>query len=548
MCGIVALLDLNEGSESARALALRLVKALRHRGPDWSGMWADGQAVLAHERLAIVDPATGDQPLVDAESGVVLAANAEIYNHLTLRAQLSESFRFQTRSDCEAIIAAYLRYGAKLVEHLDGMFGFVLYSPRERRYLIARDRIGIIPLYYGYDAAGRMLVASELKALAPACVSIKEFPPGHVYDSLQREFVRYYAPAWEVFDRCQFARADRLVLRRALEDSVRSHMMSDVPYGVLLSGGLDSSLVAAIAARTLVRRDAPGLRRLHSFSIGLEGSPDLRAARLAADALGSEHHAFHFTVEQGIDALSDVIYALETYDLTTVRASTPMYLMARRIKAMGFKMVLSGEGADELFGGYLYFHNAPDERAFHDESVRKVKRLHLFDCLRANKSMAAWGVEVRVPFLDHHFVDVAMSLDPAAKMCGRGRIEKRILREAFSDALPSAILWRQKEQFSDGVGYGWIDSLKAYAERVVPDAAFAAAAERFPVNTPDTKEGYLYRSLFDAHFPHADAALCVPSGRSLACSTPEALAWQGNQGTLADPSGRAARGVHADAY
>ncbi len=555
MCAILALLGRAPGAEAPmRARALRLSKLQRHRGPDWSGTYACGGAVLAHVRLAIVDVLHGAQPLRNAAGTHALAVNGEIYIHRELRAGLRAPYPFATESDCEVILALYQERGADFVGELRGMFAFVLHDAEAGRYLIARDHVGIVPLYTGRDAEGRLHVASEMKALVPVCVSVAEFPPGHVLDSRVGEPVRYYAPAWRDYAAVAGAPADPAAVRAALEDAVRAQLMSDVPYGVLLSGGLDSSIIAACAQRFAARRVEDGGRtgawwpRLHSFAVGLAGAPDLAAAREVADHIGTVHHEFHFTVQEGIDALSDVVHHLETYDVTTIRAATPMYLMARRIRAMGIKMVLSGEGSDELFGGYLYFHRAPDARSFHEETVRKLDRLHLYDCLRANKAMAAWGVEARVPFLDREFVDAAMRIDPAAKMAGGGRIEKHILREAFADALPASVAWRQKEQFSDGVGYGWIDGLRAHAESRVSDADLAHAAYRFPHNPPATREAYFYRALFAEHFPGDACALTVPGGKSVACSTPEALAWDASLAAVTDPSGRAVRGVHAAAY
>jgi asparagine synthase (glutamine-hydrolysing) len=554
MCSILGILDYGGDPAAARARALELSKLQRHRGPDWSGVWADDRVVLAHERLAIVDVLHGAQPLVSPDGRYVLAVNGEIYNHAALRAETAD-YAYRTDSDCEVIIPLFDRYGPDFIHRLSGIFAFVLHDAREGRTVIGRDPIGVIPLYTGIDADGTLYVASEMKALTPVCRQVSEFPPGHLADTRGgMDPVRYYEPSWRAFDAVSGGRTDPGAVREALEAAVHRQLMSDVPYGVLLSGGLDSSVIAAVAARFADRRVEDDDRtrawwpRLHSFAIGLDGSPDVAAAREVADHIGTVHHAFTFTVQEGLDALRDVIHHLETYDVTTVRASTPMYLMARRIRAMGIKMVLSGEGADEIFGGYLYFHKAPNAREFHEETVRKLDRLHLFDCLRANKSMAAWGIEARVPFLDREFLDVAMALDPEAKMVKPGRLEKQILRDAFADLLPESIARRQKEQFSDGVGYGWIDALKAHAGRLVSDAELARAAFRFPVNTPDTKEGWLYRSIFEEHFPLESAARCVPGGKSVACSTPEALAWDASFQASADPSGRAVRGVHRDAY
>ena len=552
MCSILGILDLQTDPADARSTAVRLSGLQRHRGPDWSGVWAGDRAVLAHERLAIVDVLHGAQPLCDETGELALAVNGEIYNHRALRAGLAEPYPFQTDSDCEVLLPLYRERGADFLNELVGIYAFVLVDAERDRYLVARDPMGVMPLYTGRDAEGTLYVASEMKALVPVCRQIEVFPPGHVLDSEVGEPRRFTDYDWRAYDDVKDNEASPATVRRALEEAVERQLMTDVPYGVLLSGGLDSSVVAAIAQRLSARRVEDGgpawWPRLHSFAIGLEGSPDLKAAREVADHIGTEHHTFHFTVQEGLDALADVVYHLETYDVTTIRASTPMYLMARRIRAMGIKMVLSGEGADEIFGGYLYFHKAPDAEAFHQETVRKLDRLHSFDCLRANKSMAAWGIEARVPFLDQRFLDTAMRLDPAAKMATDGKMEKHILREAFEDVLPASVAWRQKEQFSDGVGYAWIDSLKAHAEAQVSDEQLAQAAYRFPIHTPDTKEGYFYRTLFEEHYPHDACAETVPGGKSVACSTPEALAWDASFADAADPSGRAVAGVHVEAY
>lgn len=552
MCGIVAVFDLTTDPTRLREQVLAASRRQRHRGPDWSGIHVSSSAVIAHERLAIVDVESGAQPLLSPDGSVVLGVNGEIYNHRALREELSD-YAFQTGSDCEVILALYRHRGANFMDQLNGIFAFVLWDEQAQRYLIGRDPMGVIPLYHGRDDEGQLWVASELKAIEPHCRQVHLFPPGHILDSTDGELRRWYEPEWREFEHATHP-ADPEELRAALEAAVHRQLMGDVPYGVLLSGGLDSSLVAAIAQRFADRRiesndtEAAWWPRLHSFAIGLEGSPDLAAARIAAKAIGTQHHEFHYTIQEGIDALEDVIRHIETFDVTTVRASTPMFLLARRIKAVGVKMVLSGEGADEIFGGYLYFHKAPDARAFHEETVRKLDKLHLYDCLRANKAMAAWGVEARVPFLDLEFINIAMSLDPAAKMAGQGRPEKAILREAGTGLLPKEILWRQKEQFSDGVGYGWIDSLKAHAEAQVSDRELAEAAQRFPLNPPNTKESYLYRRLFERNFPSQAAAATVPGGPSIACSTPEALAWDASFASMADPSGRAMRGVHLESY
>ncbi len=554
MCSILGIFEISPGAAGLRSLALELSRRQRHRGPDWSGLFEGERAILAHERLAIVDMEHGAQPLYSPDRQVVLAVNGEIYNHRRLEESLERPYPLQTGSDCEVILALYEQRGADFLNDLNGIFAFALYDRRSDRYLIARDPIGVNPLYTGRDADGRLFVASELKALEGTCKSIAVFPPGHYLDSAIGEPVRYYQPAWRDYDSTIGRRADPRALRAGLESAVERQLMSDVPYGVLLSGGLDSSAVTAVAAGFARRRIENGGRseawwpRLHSFAIGLEGSPDLEAARLAAAAIGTVHHEFLYTLQEGLDALSDVIYHLETFDVTTVRASTPMYLMARRIKAMGVKMILSGEGADEVFGGYLYFHKAPGAREFHEETVRKLDQLHLYDCLRANKSMAAWGVEARVPFLDREFLDVAMSFDAADKMTGPGRMEKHVLRTAFTGALPDEILWRQKEQFSDGVGYGWIDALRERAAEEVSDHQLAQAAFRFPINPPPTKEAYLYRAIFESHFPSPAAAETVPGGPSIACSTPAAIEWDAAFAAAADPSGRAVRGVHRQSW
>lgn len=555
MCSILGIFDIQGDPTLLRRKALQLSRLQRHRGPDWSGLFSCDHAVLAHERLAIVDIEHGAQPLFDPSGDVVLAVNGEIYNHRELRAALDPPYAFQTGSDCEVILPLYERRDLDLLNDLSGIFAFALYDQRHRRYVIARDPLGVMPLYLGHDEEGHLLVASEMKALIGTCRDVQVFPPGHGLDSQRGSTpVRYWQPPWREFEAVAGVPLDLAHLRRALETAVERQLMSDVPYGVLLSGGLDSSLISALAARHSRRRVEDGGRseawwpRLHSFAIGLLGSPDLAAARVAAEAIGTVHHELHFTVQEGIDALDDVIYHLETYDVTTVRASTPMFLLARRIKAMGIKMVLTGEGADEIFGGYLYFHRAPDARELHAETVRKLDQLHLFDLLRANKSMAAWGIEARVPFLDREFLEVAMGFDPQEKMIGPGRREKHVLREAFRGLLPDEILWRQKEQFSDGVGYSWIDSLKAFAELEVSDDQMARSRFRFAVQPPASKEAYLYRSIFERHFPTDAAARSVPDGPSIACSTPAAISWDRSFAGQADPSGRAVRGVHEESW
>lgn len=554
MCSILGIFEIQGDPAGLRSLALRLSKLQRHRGPDWSGIYSGDRAILAHERLAIVDIEHGAQPLYSGDRNLVLAVNGEIYNHRELESRLERPYELQTGSDCEVILALYEQRGTEFLNDLSGIFAFALYDRSRDRYFIARDPIGVMPLYTGRDRAGRFYVASELKALVETCPTLQEFPPGHYLDSEAGEPMPYYQPSWRGYDAVEGRRAHLERLRLALEDAVHRQLMCDVPYGVLLSGGLDSSILTAICHKFYRRRIEEEDRseawwpQLHSFAIGLEGSPDLAAANTAAAAIGTIHHEFEFTERDGHDALSDVIHHIETYDVTTVRAATPMYLLARRIKAMGIKMVLSGEGADEVFGGYLYFHKAPDAREFHAETVRKLDQLHLFDCLRANKSLAAWGVEGRVPFLDREFLDVAMGFDAADKMVVNGRMEKQVLREAFAGYLPDEILWRQKEQFSDGVGYSWIDSLRDLAELEIDDQAFAAAAVRFPLNSPATKEAYFYRSIFEGHFPGEAAAACVPHGMSIACSTPTAVRWDAAFSDHADPSGRAVAGVHKDAY
>ena len=554
MCGIVSIFNIKQQTPMLRQKALQMSGRIRHRGPDWSGIYCGGTAILAHERLAIVDPESGRQPLFTSDKKQVLAVNGEIYNHQDIRRQYAAKYQFMTGSDCEVILALYRDKGDKFLNELDGIFAFALYDVEQDEYLIARDPIGVIPLYYGYDKEGRLYVASELKALEGQCDEYKVFPPGHLLTSRDKEPRRYYQKDWFSYDNVKDNPANKDELREALEGAVRRQMMSDVPYGVLLSGGLDSSIISAVAQKYAENRIETGGKeaawwpRLHSFAVGLQGAPDLEKARLVANHIGTVHHEINYTIQEGLDALSDVVYFTETYDVTTIRASTPMYLLARVIKSMGIKMVLSGEGADEVFGGYLYFHKAPDARAFHEETVRKLSKLHLYDCLRANKSLAAWGVEGRVPFLDTAFLDVAMRLNPLAKMCPDSTIEKKILREAFSPLLPDEVAWRQKEQFSDGVGYSWIDTLKRITAENVSDDEMAHAAERFPINPPRNKEEYFYRTLFAAHFPSDSAAATVPSVPSVACSTAEALAWDKAFAGMNDPSGRAISGVHNQAY
>jgi asparagine synthase (glutamine-hydrolysing) len=554
MCSIFGVLELRQDLKTVRKMALRQSRLLRHRGPDWSGIYTADRAVLAHERLSIVDVNTGAQPILSESGRQALAVNGEIYNHQQTRERFEGQYAFRTHSDCEVILPLYLEKGTAFLEDLSGMYAFCLYDEEKDIWMMARDPIGIIPLYYGHDEHGQLFVASEMKALVDVCNQVQEFPPGHYWSSGMAEPERWYRRDWTAFTAVEHAVSDRDALRESLESAVVSHLMTDVPYGVLLSGGLDSSITAALAARHAAMRvedheEKPAWwPRLHSFAIGLEGSPDLEAAQRAAEHIGTVHHGFTFTIQEGLDALEEVIYHLETYDVTTIRAATPMFLMARKIRAMGIKMVLSGEGADEIFGGYLYFHKAPDPRAFHEETVRKLSRLHSYDCLRANKAMAAWGVEARVPFLDKAFLDVAMRLNPADKMITEGRIEKQILREAFCDLLPDSIAWRQKEQFSDGVGYGWIDAVKDFTDTHVSDAEMVRATGRFPFNTPASKEAYWFRSVFEHHFPLASAAQTVPGGPTIACSTPEAVLWDKALQELNDPSGRAMRNVHQDSY
>ncbi|WP_286261304.1 asparagine synthase B [Thalassotalea atypica] len=554
MCSIFGILDIKTGAQALRPKALECSRLLRHRGPDWSGIYQNDNAILVHERLSIVDTEHGAQPLYNQDKTHVLAVNGEIYNHKALAETLTVDYEFQTGSDCEVILPLYEEHGVQFIDKLQGMFAFCLYNEKDNSYLIARDHIGIIPLYTGYDADGNFYVASEMKALMPLCKTVEEFPPGYVLDSRVGKPEKYYRRNWQKFDAIKDNFTSKTKIREALEESVKSHLMTDVPYGVLLSGGLDSSLISAITQKFAARRIEDNdlaeawWPKVHSFACGLEGSPDLEAAQKVADSIGTIHHSVLFTEQEGIDALKEVIYHLETYDVTTIRASTPMYLMARKIKAMGIKMVLSGEGADEIFGGYLYFHKAPNAQEFHEELNRKLDKLHMFDCLRANKSMSAWGIEARVPFLDKNFMDVAMRINPNDKMCGDGKIEKGILRSSFEGYLPEEILWRQKEQFSDGVGYSWIDGLKTHVESQVTDQQLASAEYKFPVNTPDTKEAYFYRCIFEEHFPLASAAECVPGGKSVACSTPQALAWDESFTKMADPSGRAVQNIHNDSY
>ena len=574
MCGIIGIFNVKAQTQGLRKKALRMSQKIRHRGPDWSGIYTGGSAVLAHERLSIVDPESGGQPLYSPDKQQVLAVNGEIYNHQDIRKAYEGNYGFQTGSDCEVILVLYREMRnisgcsqdaiIAMLEQLSGIFAFALYDEERDEFLIARDPIGVIPLYIGYDSDGTVYVASELKALEGQCERYEPFLPGHFYWSGEPGMKRYYQRDWMEYENVKDNTADVSLIHDSLEDAVRRQLMSDVPYGVLLSGGLDSSVISAIAEKYSEMRIEDNLQtkaywpRLHSFAVGLKGAPDLAKARMVADHIGTVHHEINYTIQEGLDAIRDVIYFIETYDVTTVRASTPMYLLARVIKSMGIKMVLSGEGADEIFGGYLYFHKAPSAQAFHEETVRKLSKLHLYDCLRANKSLSAWGVEGRVPFLDKEFLDVAMRTNPKAKMCGPLSsnseedsgfiIEKRIVREAFADMLPEEVAWRQKEQFSDGVGYSWIDTLKKITSEAVTDEQMAHAAERFPINPPKNKEEYYYRSIFAEHFPSESAARSVPSEASVACSTAIALEWDEAFKNMNDPSGRAVKGVHEQAY
>ena len=594
MCGIVSIFNIQEQTPELRQQALRMSQKIRHRGPDWSGIYCGGSAILAHERLSIVDPESGRQPLFAPDKKQVLAVNGEIYNHQNIRARFAGKYQYQTGSDCEVILSLYREMRAdsdfdtfiykgedalharitQMLEELNGIFAFALYDAERDEFLIARDPIGVIPLYIGYDKDGKVLVASELKALEGQCDHYEPFLPGHYYYSKNPGMKRYYTRDWfeyaamqnkyKIDDKQNAAeqlknaepqeKAAVKEIHDALEASVKRQLMSDVPYGVLLSGGLDSSVISAVAEKFSSTRVENGGEtkaywpRLHSFAVGLKGAPDLAKARLVAEHIGTVHHEINYTIQEGLDAIRDVIYFIETYDVTTVRASTPMYLLARVIRSMGIKMVLSGEGADEVFGGYLYFHKAPDAKAFHEETVRKLGKLYLYDCLRANKSLAAWGIEGRVPFLDKEFLDVAMGMNPVLKMCPDKTIEKKVVREAFADLLPEEVAWRQKEQFSDGVGYSWIDTLKQITASAVSDEQMAHAAERFPINPPQNKEEYYYRSIFAEHFPSDSAARSVPSVPSVACSTAEALAWDASFKNQNDPSGRAVAGVHEQAY
>ena len=554
MCGIVGIFNIKSQTPELRKKALRMAQKIRHRGPDWSGIYCGGSAILAHERLSIVDPKSGGQPLYSPDREQILAVNGEIYNHRDIRNRYADSYEFQTGSDCEVILALYKDKGIDFLEELSGIFAFALYDEDKDEFLIARDPIGVIPLYIGYDADGKVYFASELKALEGFCERYEPFLPGHYFYSKEGKMKRWYKRDWMEYEAVKDNESSVEAIHDALEDAVQRQLMSDVPYGVLLSGGLDSSVISAVAKKyASMRIETDGKSeawwpQLHSFAVGLKGAPDLEKAREVAEHIGTVHHEIHYTVQEGLDAIRDVIYFIETYDVTTVRASTPMYLLARVIKSMGIKMVLSGEGADEIFGGYLYFHKAPNAQAFHEETIRKINKLYLYDCLRANKSLSAWGVEGRVPFLDKEFMDVAMRTNPAAKMAPGKTIEKKIVRDAFADMLPESVAWRQKEQFSDGVGYNWIDTLKEVTSAAISDEQMANAAERFPINTPMNKEEYYYRTIFEEFFPSESAARSVPSVPSVACSTAEALAWDASFQGQNDPSGRAVRDVHAEAY
>lgn len=555
MCGIVCAFDLKQSSETLRTQVLKMSKKVRHRGPDWSGIFSSDKAILAHERLSIVDPESGKQPLYSKDGKLVLAVNGEIYNHQEIRKKFEGKYEFLTKSDCEVILALYREKGPNFLEDLNGIFAFALYDIENDIFIVGRDHIGIIPLYQGWDVNGTYYVASELKALEGYCTKIEEFLPGQYYYSPDGKATQWYSREWMSYDAVKDNVSSIDELRDALEAAVERQLMADVPYGVLLSGGLDSSIISAVAKKYAAKRIESGNKddawwpQLHSFAVGLEGSPDLAAARKVADHIGTIHHEIHFTVQEGLDAVRDVIYHVETYDVTTIRASTPMYLLSRFIKSMGVKMVLSGEGADEIFGGYLYFHKAPNPEEFHKETVRKLDKLHLYDCLRANKSLASWGVEGRVPFLDKEFLDVAMRLNPKDKMAGsNGKMEKWILRKAFETYLPESVAWRQKEQFSDGVGYNWIDTLRAMTTEMVSDEQMAKVNETYPINPPMNKEEYYYRTIFTDFFPSDSAARCVPSVPSVACSTPIALEWDEAFKNLNDPSGRSVSSVHEQGY
>jgi len=554
MCGIVCAFNIKGNNDEIRSNVLKMSQKVRHRGPDWSGIYSSKNAILAHERLAIVDPTSGKQPILSEDGLKVIAVNGEIYNHKNLKKTFTSSYNFRTESDCEVILALYENKGVDFLNNLNGIFAFALYDSSKDRYLIARDHMGIIPLYMGWDDDNIFYVSSELKSLEGVCSKIELFPPGHYLLSDSSELIKWYKPDWISHNSVKNSETSIKVIHDSLSAAVKRQLMSDVPYGVLLSGGLDSSITSALAKKFASKRVESDDKQdawypqLHSFSVGLKDAPDLKAAKIVADHIGTIHHEINFTIQEGIDAIRDVIYHLETYDITTIRASTPMYLMARAIKSLGIKMVLSGEGADELFGGYLYFHKAPNAKEFHEETVRKLDKLHQYDCLRANKSLAAWGIEGRVPFLDKEFIDIAMTINPEDKMIKNGRIEKWVLREAFKDYLPESVLWRQKEQFSDGVGYSWIDSLKELVSKEVTDNDLKNASNVFPINTPQNKEEYYYRSIFNDHFSSEAAALSVPSVPSVACSTPQALEWDEAFKNMNDPSGRSISNIHNESY
>ena len=554
MCGIVCAFNLRGDKDLIRSNVLEMAQKVRHRGPDWSGIYSSDNAILAHERLAIVDPTSGKQPIISEDGLKVIAVNGEIYNHLNLKNRFATNYNFRTESDCEVILALYEKKGINFLNDLNGIFAFALYDSSNGKYLIARDHMGIIPLYMGWDKDDIFYISSELKSLEGVCDKIELFPPGHYLESSSMNLVKWYDPEWVSYEHVKDSETSIKAIHDSLSAAVKRQLMSDVPYGVLLSGGLDSSITSALAKKFASKRIESNDKQdawypqLHSFSVGLKDAPDLKAARIVADHIGTIHHEINFTVQEGIDAIRDVIYHLETYDITTIRASTPMYLIARAIKSLGIKMVLSGEGADELFGGYLYFHKAPNAKEFHEETVRKLDKLHQYDCLRANKSLAAWGIEGRVPFLDKEFIDVAMNINPEDKMIKNGRIEKWVLREAFKDYLPESVLWRQKEQFSDGVGYSWIDSLKDLVSKEVSDHNLENASKIYPINTPRNKEEYYYRSIFNNHFPSDASAMSVPSVPSVACSTPQALEWDEAFKNMNDPSGRSISNIHNKSY
>ena len=554
MCGIVCAFNVKGNNDIVRGNVLQMAQKVRHRGADWSGIYSSENAILAHERLAIVDPTSGKQPILSEDGLKVIAVNGEIYNHQNLKDSFATDYNFRTESDCEVILALYEKKGINFLNDLNGIFAFALYDSSNDKYIIARDHMGIIPLYMGWDKDDVFYVSSELKSLEGVCDKIELFPPGHYLESSSTDLKKWYNPEWVSYDHVKESKTSIKAIHDSLSAAVKRQLMSDVPYGVLLSGGLDSSITSALAKKFASKRIESNDKQdawwpqLHSFSVGLEDAPDLKAARIVADHIGTIHHEINFTVQEGIDAIRDVIYHLETYDITTIRASTPMYLIARAIKSLGIKMVLSGEGADELFGGYLYFHKAPNAKEFHEETVRKLDKLHQYDCLRANKSLAAWGIEGRVPFLDKEFIDVAMNINPEDKMIKNGRIEKWVLREAFKDYLPESVLWRQKEQFSDGVGYSWIDSLKDLVSKEVSDHDLENASKIFSINTPRNKEEYYYRSIFSDHFSSDAAAMSVPSVPSVACSTPQALEWDEAFKNMNDPSGRSISNIHNKSY